>query len=57
LVFGRPLLERIAATGIAEKAEVLEVELDMGMETDELKRLLALVQVIKGHHDDQSRYD
>lgn len=52
LVFGRELLERIAAADIAQGAEVLGVELDM--ETDELEHLVALVRVVKGHDDYQA---
>jgi integrase len=44
LVLGRGLLERIAAGGVTQGVEVLDVELDM--ETDELERLVALVQVV-----------
>lgn len=52
LVYGRSVLEGIAARGVAPGVEVLSVELDM--ETDELERLVALVRVVKGHDDYQA---
>ncbi len=52
IVFGREVLEGIAAGGVAHGIETLGVELDM--ETDELERLVALVRVVKGHDDYQA---
>jgi len=51
LVYGRKVLEAIAAGRQADALAVLAVELDM--DTDELERLVALVRVIKGHDDYQ----
>lgn len=49
LVYGRSVLEAIAAGGQADEVAVLAVELDM--DTDELERLIALVRVVKGGDD------
>lgn len=51
VVYGRNVLEAIAASGQADELAVLAVELDM--DTDELERLVALVRVIKGHDEYQ----
>jgi len=51
LVYGRDTVERVAAGGRAKKVRALAVELDQ--ETEELERLCALVQVLKGRHDYQ----
>jgi hypothetical protein len=51
LVYGRHTLERIAKTRTREYCNVLRIELDSA--TDELERLCALVQVVKGRHDYQ----
>lgn len=51
LVYGRSVLEAIAASRQADELAVLVVELDM--DTDELERLIALVRVVKGHDDYQ----
>ena len=51
LVYGRKLLERIAADKTTETRTVLVVAVDM--DTDELERLIALVLVVKGCHDYQ----
>lgn len=48
IVFGLQLLEEIAANG-TRPIRVLRVALDF--ETDEMEHLLALVFVMKGHHD------
>ena len=52
LFFGRRTLEQVAADTQSRKVSVLKVELDM--DTDEVERLAALVQVVKGHHDYQA---
>lgn len=49
LVYGRRILEGIIASGKSKPVVVLPVELDM--ETDELERLLVLLEIVKGHHD------
>jgi hypothetical protein len=49
LLFGRDRLARIARTGVEQAAVVLKIELDQ--ETDELEKLIALVEFIKGKHD------
>lgn len=49
LFFGRRTLEQVAAGTESRKVSVLKVEFDM--DTDELERLAALVQVVKGHHE------
>ena len=51
LVYGRDTVERIAA-GEELPAQLLKVDIDF--ETDDLEKLLALVQVAKGHHDYRS---
>jgi len=49
LVFGRDTLKRIRTSGNAEGVRMLSIALDQ--DTAELEKLLALVQVVKGHHD------
>ena len=49
LVYGRPDLERIVSTG--QKMEMVMAAVELDEETDELEKLLALVQVVKGRHD------
>ena len=51
LVYGQPTLRRIIKTGKSEHCRVLRIELDR--ETDELERLCAVVQAVKGRHDYQ----
>jgi hypothetical protein len=51
LVYGRTLLETIAAGKLVDGVEVLAVELDM--DSTELETLVALVQVVKGRDDYQ----
>jgi hypothetical protein len=51
LVFGRDTMERIVRSGAPEPCRVLQIGLDQ--DTDELEKLLALVQVVKGRHDYQ----
>ena len=52
LVYGRKTLENIVRSGVSQKTPVVYVALDQ--ETDELEKLVALVTVIKGHHDYQA---
>lgn len=49
LVYGRKTLKRVARQGKEETVRTLVVELDY--DTDELEKLLALVQVLRGRHD------
>jgi len=49
LVYGRRILDRVAAGRLDRDPVVLKVALDM--EIDELEHLLALVQVLKGRHE------
>lgn len=49
LFFGRRTVEQAIAGSQTRAVNVLKVELDM--DTDELERLAALVQVVKGHHE------
>jgi hypothetical protein len=49
LVYGRPLLEEIQKSGMPRPLAVFKVGLDE--DTDELEKLIALVQVVKGRHD------
>ena len=51
LVYGREALEQIAEGDASSELLVLRIAIDA--ETDELERLIALVQTIKGHHDYQ----
>jgi hypothetical protein len=52
LVYGRKVLEQIVKSGKAQTLSVIYVALDQ--ETDELEKLLALVNVVKGHDDYQA---
>jgi hypothetical protein len=54
LVYGRELLAQIAESDTSLHAAVLRVDLDMHSKTDDLERLVALVQVVKGRHEYQS---
>jgi hypothetical protein len=49
VLYGKDLLERIAMTGNEEPGNVLRIEMDQ--ETHDLERVVALVEVLKGHHD------
>ncbi len=49
VVYGRKVLEEIAKGGAEQRIPVIYVAIDQ--ETDELERLIALVTVLKGHHD------
>ncbi len=49
VVFGKELLQEIASGKNAASVAMLRIGLDI--ETDELEKLLALVQVMKGYHD------
>jgi hypothetical protein len=52
LVYGRQTLERIAASMADEVVSVLRIGLDE--ETDELEKLVVLVEQVKGQHDYRS---
>jgi hypothetical protein len=49
LVYGRKALEEIVATGETREHAVVRIGIDQ--ETDQLEKLSALVQVVKGSHD------
>jgi hypothetical protein len=49
LMYGRELLERIANTGMEAPENVLRIEMDQ--ESDDLEKLAALIEVLKGRHD------
>ena len=49
LVFGKAALQKIVASGTAENLQTVYIGLDQ--ETDELEKLCALVQTIKGYYD------
>jgi len=49
VVYGRHILEEIATTGVKKNARVLKIGVDQ--ETDELDKLVALVEVSKGSQD------
>jgi hypothetical protein len=49
LLYGRAQLKRIAETGIEEMAPVLYIGLDQ--ETDELEKVVIIVEVVKGECD------
>lgn len=52
LLYGRNLLQQIVESEISEPCHVIAIELDQ--ETDELEKIIALVEVIKGSCDYQS---
>jgi hypothetical protein len=52
LVYGRKTVERISRMDSEEEFSVLYIGLDQ--ETEELERLVALVEVVKGSHDYRS---
>jgi hypothetical protein len=52
LVYGRIVLEEIVKSGTSQKLNTIHVAIDQ--ETDELEKLVALVQVVKGHDDYQA---
>jgi hypothetical protein len=49
LIYGQDVLEDLARTGEARHLRVLRIGLDQ--ETEELERLVALVETVKGRHD------
>jgi hypothetical protein len=49
LMYGKDALERAARTGQEEPGNVLRVEMDQ--ETDDLERLVVLIEILKGHCD------
>ena len=51
LVFGRELLRTIANVGMTRPVKGVVVEIDQSKLIGALERLLALIQVIKGHDD------
>jgi len=51
LVFGKKKLEQIIRKGTAKSLEVLRVLIDGDESSDELEKLIALVQTVKGYHD------
>jgi len=55
LVYGKKVLEEIVKSGTSQKLYTIHVAIDQ--ETDELEKLLALVQVVKGHDDYQADED
>jgi hypothetical protein len=52
IVFGRDVLEEIARSGQSRRLRVLYIGIDQ--ETEELEKLLAMVQVVKGRDDYQA---
>lgn len=55
LVYGADALRHVIDTGKSMSLYLLFIELDH--ETDDLERLLALMEVVKGKHDYQERED
>jgi len=51
ILFGRETVERVASGQEPEGAELLVVSLDDDERSNDLQRILALVEAIKGHHD------
>lgn len=49
IAYGRDVLKEIVKSREARDVKVVHIGIDQ--ETDELEQLLALVQVVKGHHD------
>ena len=52
IMFGLELLREIASGHDAKQVELLRIGIDQ--ETDELEKLAALIQVVKGRHDYES---
>jgi hypothetical protein len=53
LVFGKALIEKIVRSGKARTVRMVRIAIDE--ETEDLERLIALVQAFKGSHDYESR--
>lgn len=51
IVYGREFLEAATRSETPPLAGIITIELDEGIETDDLERLLGLVESIKGKHD------
>lgn len=51
VVYGRGFLEAAARSELPQMAGIVYIELDEGTETDDLERLIGLVESIKGRHD------
>jgi len=51
ILFGRDVIERVATGQEPEGAEMLVVALDDDGRSDDLKRIITLVETIKGRHD------
>lgn len=51
VVYGREFLEAAARSESPQMAGIVYIELDEGTETDDLERLIGLVESIKGRHD------
>jgi hypothetical protein len=51
LLYGRPTLKRISEGGESRSVKVMRIELDQ--DSDDLERILALMEVVKGRHDYQ----
>jgi len=51
ILFGRDTVERVASGEEPEGAELLVVALDDDERSNDLQRILALVETIKGRHD------
>jgi hypothetical protein len=51
IVYGREFLEAATRAETPPLAGIIDIELDEGPETDDLERLLGLVEGIKGKHD------
>ena len=51
VVYGRTLLRQKAAGDTSDDYDILFIEIDQGKETDELEKLCAMVEVVKGRHE------
>ena len=51
ILYGREIIERLARGEDVEESETLCVELDQGADSEDLERILVLIEKIKGRHD------
>ena len=54
ILYGRETIERLARGEDVESSETLCVELDQGADSEDLERIIVLIETIKGQHDYRS---